>query len=187
MTTHVYAISSSEQPAPVKIGKTANVTRRLSQLQRASPVPLRVWWQRETPDSELETKLHRHFAAQRISGEWFRFQEPDWPAEIAGAAELLEGRHCVQEQGIVAGHGHRPHDGSPEWTRENAGKGVRCSCGHTVAAHVGLSPYACSGLIPEWNCSYECECLEFRSDVPWSPDDWLIAATHCPRCKARQL
>lgn len=93
MTTHVYAISSSEQPAPVKIGKSANVNKRLSQLQTASPVPLRVWWQRETPDPELEAKLHRHFAAQRISGEWFRFEKSDWAAEIAHVAELLEVQH----------------------------------------------------------------------------------------------
>ncbi|MEU3434207.1 GIY-YIG nuclease family protein [Streptomyces sp. NPDC006863] len=186
MSTHVYAISSSEQPAPVKIGRTANVLRRLSQLQTASPIPLRVWWQRETPDPELERKLHQLFASQRISGEWFRFQGPGWVAEIAHAAELLEGDHHVEEGSLVGGHGHRPHDGSAEWSRESAGEGARCSCGHTAAAHVGPAPYACTGVIPEWNCSFDCECPEFRSDVPWSPNHWLRAASDCPRCGVQQ-
>ncbi|MFD8630437.1 GIY-YIG nuclease family protein [Streptomyces hygroscopicus] len=194
MTTFLYAISSSEQPAPVKIGKSGNVTKRLRQLQTASPVLLQVWWQRETSDPGLETKLHRHFAAQRVSGEWFRFQQADWPDEIAQVAELLEqqypeqGEKLHKKQGgkrtFVVGHTHRPPSGVPEWATEDAGKGIRCECGHTTTAHGGPPPYTCGGLIPGWGCDYGCECLEFRSDVPWSPSAWLTAAADCRRCQA---
>ncbi|WP_412104407.1 GIY-YIG nuclease family protein [Streptomyces europaeiscabiei] len=193
MTTFLYAISSSEQLAPVKIGKSGDVLKRLRQLQTASPVPLQVWWQRETTDPGLEGKLHRHFAAQRLSGEWFHFPGTDWPGEIAQAADFLE-QHYEQgtrprtkqrgKQSLLAGHTHPAPSGIPEWALEGAGKDGRCKCGHTSTSHGGPAPYSCGGLIPEWSCDYGCECLEFRSDVSWSPSDWLAMAADCSRCRA---
>lgn len=56
MPTFVYAISGADQPAPVKIGKTGNVAKRLRHLQTASPVALQVWWSKETTDPDLEAQ-----------------------------------------------------------------------------------------------------------------------------------
>lgn len=185
--TFLYAISSSKQPAPVKIGKSTDVASRLRQLQTASPAPLRVWWQHETEDLELEKKLHRHFSSLRMSGEWFGFQEADWLTQLIQAADLLEGRssETLESTGSnVMSHTHQPHDGSPDWTLEGAGEGDRCRCGHMASQHVGPAPYPCSGLDPRWNCHYECECVQFRSELPWSMSAWMKAAAWCPRCLA---
>ncbi|WP_381805479.1 GIY-YIG nuclease family protein [Streptomyces niveus] len=178
MSIYIYAISGTEQPAPVKIGKTVEVTRRLRQLQTGSPVPLRVWWQRETSDPDLESKLHQHFVTQRLSGEWFAFQYPDWPGKLERAAERLEGKHSV------TWHAHMPPDGVSDWSPDGAGQGDRCICGHLAFRHAG--PYACAGLDPRWNCHYECECVEFQSDAPWSLSDWQTAgaASGCASCRS---
>lgn len=57
---------------PIKIGYTANdVRERLSELQTSNPYDL-------TPlllidgDQSLERRLHHHFRASRMRGEWFR-------------------------------------------------------------------------------------------------------------------
>ncbi|WP_373466588.1 GIY-YIG nuclease family protein [Streptomyces umbrinus] len=191
----LYAISSAEQPAPVKIGKTVDVAKRLQQLQTASPLPLQVWWSRETTDPTLEAKLHRHFADCRMSGEWFRLEGSDWPTRVAEIAEFLEEPHdgpldrpsrrrTRQETAITVTHGHRPPSGLPEYSREGAGTGDRCLCGHSVALHVGSSPYACISTNTGWAACDPCECSSFRSTVPWSLAAWLAYAQDCLQCQA---
>jgi hypothetical protein len=57
----------------VKIGRTTNLTKRLADIQRMSPVPLAALW--HCPGNhELETRLHRQFANLRSHGEWFTFR-----------------------------------------------------------------------------------------------------------------
>ena len=56
----------------VKIGRTANLDRRLADIQRMSPVPLAALWT-HPGGSGLEANLHRHFKALRSHGEWFTF------------------------------------------------------------------------------------------------------------------
>ncbi|WP_398871215.1 GIY-YIG nuclease family protein [Streptomyces mirabilis] len=195
----LYAISSSDQPAPVKIGKTGNVGQRLRQLQTASPFPLQVWWSRETADPELEAKLHRHFADKRVSGEWFQFDEFNWLQQVAEAAELLEVQQAIPrqtqqpERGRVhqelspfpfVTHGHLLLSDLPEYSREGAGTNFRCSCGHPMALHAGAWPYSCCSTSTGWGCHEHCECRAFRSDVRWSIKTWLTHASECARCQA---
>ncbi|MFD0033025.1 GIY-YIG nuclease family protein [Streptomyces sp. NPDC127172] len=200
MTTYPYAISSSDQAAPVKIGKTGNLANRLRQLQTASPVPLRVWWSRETTDPALETRLHRHFAGNRMSGEWFKFDEANWLEQLDEAVELLEQPQAnpVQDQRATRAkvrrapsphpfvtHGHRPPgEGVPELSRDGAGTDLRCLCGHPITLHCGAWPYSCTSTNTGWNCHDHCECQMFRSNVSWSLKTWLAYAPACQRCQA---
>ena len=55
----------------VKIGRTTNLTVRLTALQAASPVPLRLL-ATLTEGATDEATLHRRFAHLRVHGEWFQ-------------------------------------------------------------------------------------------------------------------
>lgn len=70
----------------VKIGRTINLAKRVAEIQRMSPVPLEVLWS-HPGGHELETNLHRHFAALRSHGEWFAFDE-DPVALVRNAVDL---------------------------------------------------------------------------------------------------
>lgn len=72
----------------VKIGRSTQLARRVGDIQRMSPVPLLLLWS-HPGDHELETRLHRHFAASRIHGEWFTFPDDD-PVQLV--------RKAVEEQ-----------------------------------------------------------------------------------------
>lgn len=56
----------------VKIGRSTHIEKRIADIQRMSPVPLKVMWS-HPGGSELETRLHRQFSALRVHGEWFAF------------------------------------------------------------------------------------------------------------------
>ncbi|MFI1177841.1 GIY-YIG nuclease family protein [Streptomyces melanogenes] len=196
MSLFLYAISSAEQPAPVKIGRSVNVARRLCQLQTASPSPLRVWWSRETSDPDLEGKVHRHFADMRLSGEWFLFDNSDWAADIAEAADLLEGlppggrlpkpprRRRRPTPVTTVSHGHLPPADVHEHSWEGAGTGERCTCGHSSTLHAGSAPYSCTSSDTGSGCYDPCECRAFHSSAQWSLEAWLARASDCPRCQA---
>lgn len=67
----IYVVQSG---SCVKIGFTAGgLTRRLSELQTGSPVPLVVLATVEGKKFQ-ERDLHRRFRPYRVSGEWFRFE-----------------------------------------------------------------------------------------------------------------
>ncbi|WP_432038687.1 GIY-YIG nuclease family protein [Streptomyces cucumeris] len=198
MKIFLYAISSSDQPAPVKIGKTRNVRKRLGQLQTASPFPLQVWWSRETNDPDLETKLHRYFADKRMSGEWFQFEGANWLQLVAEAADQLEEQQATPKQSQqperrrvrseltsfpFVTHGHRSPSDVPDHSREIAGTGFRCSCGHPMALHAGSWPYSCCSTNTGWGCHDHCECNAFRSNVRWSMKTWLALSQECDRCQ----
>lgn len=70
--SRVYLIGAESGGGLVKIGRSYWVAKRLEDIQRMSPVRLAVLW--STPgDGEMETRLHRAFAARRSHGEWFDF------------------------------------------------------------------------------------------------------------------
>lgn len=58
---------------PVKIGfsKQPCAERRLKEIQRMSPMELRVIHEYQNADFSSELQLHRKFAAYRKHGEWF--------------------------------------------------------------------------------------------------------------------
>lgn len=70
MTRSVYFIEAGAG-GPIKIGVTANVPERVKDLQGASPVRLSVIVT-IAGDHKDERRLHRRFAVERMSGEWFR-------------------------------------------------------------------------------------------------------------------
>jgi Meiotically up-regulated gene 113 len=63
-----------------KIGRTVKVKRREAELQRQSPVPIRIVHTIETKESgNLESRLHQRYAHARVIGEWFALSD----AEVA--------------------------------------------------------------------------------------------------------
>ncbi|WP_369167818.1 GIY-YIG nuclease family protein [Streptomyces sp. R28] len=70
--TEVVYVLGTPGSKTVKIGRTIDPEKRLSDIQRMSPVPLGVLWT-HPGGHELETNLHRQFSALRTHGEWFTF------------------------------------------------------------------------------------------------------------------
>lgn len=56
---------------PIKIGTALNLAKRFRNIQTCSPVALRVIHAIPNTGRETERKLHKHFAAYRLHGEWF--------------------------------------------------------------------------------------------------------------------
>lgn len=67
----VYMIRAGES-GPVKIGVTKNALSRLKMLQTGCPLKLSFIRLLDGDEAE-ERSLHRRFATQRTSGEWFTF------------------------------------------------------------------------------------------------------------------
>ena len=68
----VYFIATEDRNA-VKIGVSADARKRLSLMQTGSAQSLLLLREIEGADVAHERWLHRQFAADRIRGEWFRF------------------------------------------------------------------------------------------------------------------
>jgi hypothetical protein len=88
----------------VKIGYAKNVQRRMSHLQVATPQRLRLLRTIEG-DRTTEAAAHRHFASQRVAGEWFGFAPemmtaafPDRAKSGTPGSRLV--RQIAREQGI---------------------------------------------------------------------------------------
>ena len=81
----VYVIGSATS-SRVKIGTSADVHRRLGEIQRMSPDPLEVLWQ-TLGDHQLESVLHGEFADRRVHGEWFDFKDENAVILIEHAVE----------------------------------------------------------------------------------------------------
>lgn len=96
---YVYVIGSPDSTI-VKIGRSTDVAKRLSTIQRMSPLHLTVLWQTEG-GSELETALHSWFSARRVHGEWFDFSDGDASALVAEAVSQIT-RPAVQPVSRVA-------------------------------------------------------------------------------------
>lgn len=74
---HVYVLGTSDART-VKIGRTANVPKRVGEIQRMSAVPVHLLWS-HPGGHELEAHLHRQFSALRTHGEWFTFTHDALP------------------------------------------------------------------------------------------------------------
>lgn len=97
MSEHVYFVGNKSH---VKIGKSTNIASRISTIQTASPLELKVLTKvRCISISETEKMLHRFFDALRYKGEWFynlghleelitRLQTYDDPSEFYLGYEL---------------------------------------------------------------------------------------------------
>lgn len=72
-TESVYVIAASDSPL-VKIGRSADVPKRLAQIQRMSPAALSVLGTFQG-GAQLETALHQTFREHRVHGEWFNLGE----------------------------------------------------------------------------------------------------------------
>lgn len=87
--TRVYFAQSGHGGA-IKIGYSWNTYGRRSNLNTASPVPVR--WLGDIPGTpDLERELHRKFAHLRIKGEWF-----------SPAPELIEHIDVLLARGAAA-------------------------------------------------------------------------------------
>lgn len=73
----VYVLGTADGRT-VKIGRTTNLAKRVSDIQGMSPVPLTLLWSHPGGHA-LETNLHRHFSWLRVHGEWFVFKEDALP------------------------------------------------------------------------------------------------------------
>lgn len=73
-STEVVYVLGTPGSSIVKIGRTTNLSKRLADIQRMSPVPLEALWT-HPGGHDLESNLHRHFKAMRSHGEWFTFRQ----------------------------------------------------------------------------------------------------------------
>lgn len=73
---YVYFVHAPDS-GRVKIGRAADVRRRLAVLQTGSPEALRLLAATlDKSGGELERDFQRMFAADRLKGEWFKASEP---------------------------------------------------------------------------------------------------------------
>jgi hypothetical protein len=91
----VYVVGGPGSPL-VKIGRSRNVSRRLADLQRMSPVVLAVLGVFHG-GSDLEAALHRRFRHQRAHGEWFDLGN-DPLAAVQAAVDSLSDEAAVGEE-----------------------------------------------------------------------------------------
>ncbi|MDR7193267.1 GIY-YIG nuclease family protein [Luteimonas terrae] len=75
----VYFIGEHEnQCSPIKIGVAKNIEVRKRNLQTGNPLELRLLGWIEAHNSfELERRLHQHFEATKVRGEWFAIEPAD--------------------------------------------------------------------------------------------------------------
>jgi hypothetical protein len=70
----VYFIQAADGTGPIKIGWANDPQKRLTTIQRMSPVSLAILGTVEG-DRKKEKRIHLHFADLRLYGEWFRPDE----------------------------------------------------------------------------------------------------------------
>ena len=71
----VYVIQAG---AYYKIGRTRNMTQRITELQLANPLPIAVIHTWETfPAQRLERWLHRRLSHAKVRGEWFHLTDEE--------------------------------------------------------------------------------------------------------------
>ncbi|MFF9301478.1 GIY-YIG nuclease family protein [Streptomyces sp. NPDC014764] len=110
----VYAVSSQVDPKAVKIGVSKDVPARRKTLQSGSGSPLVVRWT-SCGGGWLEERLHEHFVARALGGEWFDFRD------VADPIQMIEraARKLLRQSGAVS-PGPVGHNPSPP-RRDGAG------------------------------------------------------------------
>lgn len=89
----LYFVQAGDERGPIKIGISADPTKRLEQLRTGNHLPLRLLDSFATPHPEkLERGLHDAFADLRLEGEWFRFD-----VRIVRVLELLRAKHAMPD------------------------------------------------------------------------------------------
>lgn len=91
----VYFIRGIDNTGPVKIGWSNSPQRRLSQIQKMSPVPLEILLTIDNCKRDYEKVIHRYFFEFKIRGEWFRGEKRlmefiENPIEIAEKIKVRE-------------------------------------------------------------------------------------------------
>lgn len=70
----------------MKIGRAADIRRRLGQLQTGNPKELTlVGWIASADDVRTEKSLHRKYAGANVGGEWFALQPADTLGDLQSA------------------------------------------------------------------------------------------------------
>jgi hypothetical protein len=95
----VYLIQLGEN-GPVKIGRGNSPEQRLRELQTSSPIELRLLGTRPG-GARAEAELHKQFSANRIRGEWFRFNDEMIPAFFACNLADETSRVATQRKEII--------------------------------------------------------------------------------------
>ena len=82
---YIYLIQAAN--GLTKIGKSADVHKRLNQIKANSPVDVKLIYSKFVKDADAEEKwLHKLYSGQRIRGEWFRLDDLD----VADIRESLQ-------------------------------------------------------------------------------------------------
>jgi predicted XRE-type DNA-binding protein len=74
----IYVLSSTRSNGLFKIGRTLDITKRISSLNCGSPDPLKLVHSILSDDPvSAESIIHKKFSAKRTKGEWFALNETD--------------------------------------------------------------------------------------------------------------
>lgn len=68
---HVVYFIQDTNSGPIKIGITKDIQTRFGELQRSSPIPLKIL-KTINGEKELEDQIHKHFKHLQQHGEWFQ-------------------------------------------------------------------------------------------------------------------
>ena len=99
---YVYAITADEHPGLLKIGRTTDVNKRLSQLQVGSPYKLKLAYVHECENNTwAEAMVQERLSVSRVSGEWYKvtveeFKEACRLSDIGYESVLSEESICTQ-------------------------------------------------------------------------------------------
>lgn len=87
----LYLIQHKGLPQYTKIGFSTDLSKRVRQLQTASPTGVVVLWSIESPKAEvLEAYLHRRWAFKQTNLEWFALSEQDIQDIIDDVSEKMQ-------------------------------------------------------------------------------------------------
>lgn len=90
-STQLYFIQAEGAPPYIKIGIAGNVRRRITDMQLCCPYRLRLL--KRVPAPQLERSLHRRFADDRVTGEWFKITD-----ELLRVISEMEGETLLEAQ-----------------------------------------------------------------------------------------
>lgn len=168
----------------VKIGYSADVSKRMSQLQTGSGFPLRLLLMIEHDNPrELEQKLHEEFCAHRLEGEWFRLDQKikdfieawtlissDVETKTSPAASRFVDR--IRASGVrTALHGLEWW--VVEWSESRGICVARLLIEHLSNAH-NTFLYARSEAV-DWTIVAVVEDIDIASNLAIEMEPWLIA------------
>lgn len=192
-TEQVYVIGT-DGSTRIKIGRSRNLSKRLAELQRMSPLPLTVLCT-YSGGAELEAALHRHFQHFRTHGEWFDLRDADPVVATEAAVSLIErtrpqrpGTRLLSYLQVRPALPELPPTGFQldplgrrikEWppVRDDApyfderpdeqSSFPRCWCGHQIGTHTPELPHPCGGEFwVQGGGGDACLCLGYEGPLP---------------------